>query len=57
MKKKSNKKERKNKMIFRCLQRHLEYECIKIIHHNKSLEIKMQELKADEEFVHQNNNT
>jgi hypothetical protein len=41
----------------RYLPRHLADEYRKIIHQNRLMGIKMQELKPDEEYFHQNNNT
>jgi hypothetical protein len=38
----------------RYLPRHLTDECRKIIHQNKLLGINMQELKPEEEYIHQN---
>jgi hypothetical protein len=57
MKKSGQKKQNKNNKIFKYLQRHLADEYIRIIHQIGSLEIKMQEFKVEEEFVHQNINT
>jgi hypothetical protein len=51
------KKKRKNKNIFKYLQRHLEDEYRRIIHQIRLSGIKMQELKLEEEFIHQNNCT
>jgi hypothetical protein len=56
MKKKGTWKQRKKNRIFRYLQIHPIGECKKIAHKNKLLEIKMQELKPEEESSHQNNN-
>jgi hypothetical protein len=53
----SQKKKRKNNKIFKYLQRHLVDEYKRIIHQVILSGIKMQELKLEEEFVHQNNCT
>jgi hypothetical protein len=56
-KKKSSQKQSKRKMtnkIFRYLPKLLADECRKIIHQNRSLGIKMQELKPEENYAHQN---
>jgi hypothetical protein len=50
-------KKRKNRKIFKYLQRHIADEYRRIIHQIILSKIKMQELKLEEEFVHQNNCT
>jgi hypothetical protein len=56
-KKKRNQKKNKKKMRNKYLLRHLANEYRKIIHQNRLLGINMQELKPEEEYFHQNNNT